>query len=220
MKLKNILACAVGAGLLTFAAGSARALVIDDEVAPVLDVQLTVKFTEDNGKTKSVSITSKDLLIAIGEDFEGDSDFYKGDEIALVDDADYWILDKHGDELVDLSDDDVISYDHTELTESEKETDDSFKESQTGVASFTFASNGDTGDELDNEIYCSQDDVPYAYTVTETAINHHSDKFTETVTEKGGIATEGFDFDVFDNDDVPLPIFGTVTQDGSGTIEE
>jgi hypothetical protein len=220
MKFEKILACAVGAGLLTLGAGSARALVIDDDLVPVLNAALIVKITEDNGKTKSVSVTSKDLLIAVGEDLESDSSFYKGDEIALLDDEDFWIITPKGDELFDLTANGVFSYDHTELTESDHAGGHgSFTDSQTGVADFIFASDEDTIDPTDNEIFCEQDDVPYAYTATGAAVTH-GDKQAITVTEKGGIATEGWDFDVFDNGDDPVPIFGTVTLDASGTIVE
>jgi len=214
MKFEKILACAVGAGLLTLTAGSARALVIDDEVVPVLDAALIVKVTESNGKAKDISITSKDLVTAIGDDQDED---FSGDEIVLFE-GDYELVDKHGDEEEDLSEEGVISYDHTELTESEHDGKDSETSSQTGVASFTFASNAeDDGltDPFDNEIYASQDDVPYSSTATERAITRNGDKFTVTITETGGVATEGVDSNV--EEDEFLPVFGTITQDGSGT---
>jgi hypothetical protein len=220
MKFEKILACAVGAGLLTLGAGSARALVIDDDLVPVLNAALIVKITEDNGKTKSVSVTSKDLLIAVGEDLESDSSFYKGDEIGLVDNNDYWILTPKGEELVDLSVDGVIEYEQETLTESEHEGGHgSFTDSQTGDFAFIFASDEDTIDPTDNEIFIEQEGAPYTYTVTGAAVTH-GDKQAITVTEKGGVSTEGWDFDVFDNGDDPVPIFGTVTLDASGTIVE
>jgi hypothetical protein len=232
MKLtcKKILAGAVGAGLLTFTAGSARALVVGDDEATVLDAQLIVKYTDDNGKVKRATITSKDLLIAIGEDQEDNADFYKGDDIIaydrddVPDDAgsyDYAISDKDGDDIFDLSDADVIFTDYETLTESDHESDDSYKYVETGIMDFEFYSDGDPESEEDNELSFDTDfSTPYTYTLTETAINHHSDKFTETITEKDGIDTDGFDFDVFDNGDDPLPIAGVITQDGSGKIDE
>jgi hypothetical protein len=227
MKLtcKKILACAVGAGLLTFAAGNARALVIDDEVATVLNAQLTVKFTEDNGKVKSATITSKDLVNAIGNDFDED---FSGDEIIAFDRSDdpddagsydYELVDKHGDDVEDLTDDGVIENEYTTLTDSLHEGHDSEKYVETGVLSFGFFSDEDDIELDDNDLAFEQDSVPYTYTETGSIVAHNGDKEAITVTEKDGISTDGFDFEVFDNDDDPLPIFGVITQNGSGTVE-
>jgi hypothetical protein len=226
MKLtcKKILACAVGAGLLTFAAGSARAIVIDDEVATVLNAQLKVNYTDSNGKIKSATVTSKDLIIAIGDDF---SENYSGDEIIAIDrsddpedavEYDYELVDKHGDDVLDLTEDDVIFNDYDELTESDHESKNTEIVTETGVLDFSFFSDGDFIFEEDNELSFEQDDVPFSYTLTGQKVSGHGDKAMFTVTEKDGIDTEGFDFNVFGNGDTPLPIAGLITQDGSGTL--
>jgi hypothetical protein len=226
MKLKLILACAVGAGLLTLTAGSARALVIDDEVATVLDASLVVKVTESNGKIKSATITSKDLVNAISDDQDVD---FSGDEIIAIDrsddpddavEYDYELVNKHGDEDEDLSEDDVIFNEYDELSESEHESKNTEIVTETGVLEFEFFSNGDDLgflDEEDNELAFTQDDVPFTWTLTGEEVSHHSDKAAFTVTEKDGIDTEGID-EAIDGDDF-LPIAGVITQDGSGTLE-
>jgi len=227
MKLtcRKILACAVGAGLLTLGAGSARALVIDDEVATVLSAQLVVKFTEDNGKVKSATITSKDLVNAISDDQDAD---FSGDEIVALDrtddpeDAggyDYELVDKHGDEDEDLTADDVIFNTYDEITESDREGHDTEIVTETGIIDFAFFSNGDDGGFLDledNELAFEQDPVPFSYTLTGQEVPGHSGKVMFTVTEKDGIDTEGID-EAIDGDD-ELPIAGTLTQNGSGTL--
>ena len=73
MKLigKNILACAVGAGLLMFATGSTQAVTFGDDFVTTLNAQLIIKWSDSNGKVQKASITSKDLVEAIGEDFRG-----------------------------------------------------------------------------------------------------------------------------------------------------
>jgi hypothetical protein len=224
MKFEKILACAVGAGLLTFAAGSARAIVIDDEVATVLNAQLRVNYTDSNGKIKSATVTSKDLITAIGDDF---SENYSGDEIIafdrseVPDDAgsyDYELVDKHGADVLDLTSEDVIENEYDTLTDSEHEGKDSFKYVETGELNFLFASDGEFIDEEDNTLFFVQEGIPYTYTETGTAVTHNGTKEMITVTEKDGIDTEGFDFNVFDNGDNELPIAGVITQDGSGTL--
>jgi hypothetical protein len=215
MKLKIILACAVGAGLLTLGAGSARATV--DEISTVVNAQLIVKYTDNNGKTKSATVTSKDLVTAIGED-QGED--FSGDEIVYFEN-DYYLADKHGDLGENLTEDDVLDFSFTELTSSKHEgAHGSFTDSATGVCDFEFFSNGDDGgflDEENNELSFEDEDAPYTGTETGAATTHNG-KEKITISEKIGIATDGFDFDVFDNGDTPLPIFGTITFSGSGTI--
>jgi hypothetical protein len=218
MKLigKNILACALGAGLLTFAAGSAQAFVIDNELAVPLDAQLFIKWTDDNGKLQKARITSKDLVNAIGEDFDEN---VSGDQIVNVgsSDVDCELIDKHGDLVLDLSDDGVIVINHSQLSESEKDgSNGKFKEVSTGTVDVEFYSDGDQVD-LDNNTLELIDDVsPYTLTVTGSAINHN-DKQQITIAEKDELGAEGHDFDATEDFD-DLPIFGIMTGNGSGTI--
>src|ERR1700689_369890 len=103
MKLigKNILACALGAGLLTFAAGRAQAVSFGDDFETVVDAQLIIKWTDDNGRLHRGRITTKDMVTAIGEDFEGD---VTGDQIVYDwDEGDYWLGAKQGVFFVDLT---------------------------------------------------------------------------------------------------------------------
>jgi hypothetical protein len=237
MKLigKNILACAVGAGLLTFASGRAQALVIDDQVATVVNAQLIIKFTTGDGKIKKASITSKDLINAIGEDNDL---VVKGDQIVTLDrssdapedQGDFWLMDKHGnlisvqDDDDSLTDDGIIIANYDDLSDSDNEGNNGkFKFVETGVLDFEFYSDGVTPTDVEDDEGSLDDNTlefasegPYSYSETGTGVNHNN-KEKITVTEKDSISATGHDFDVLDSDDDEI-IFGMMTQDGSGTI--
>jgi hypothetical protein len=242
MKLKNILACALGAGLLTAAAGSVQATVINNYVTRVLKAQLIIKWTDSNGKIKKATITSKDLVKAISEDFGVN---YSGDQIVYSDwDGDYHLMDKNkvfvydvnGD---DLGEDGVIVADYTPLSSSHNDGNNGrYKDVETGTLDFEFYSDGVTEADVLNDDTLSLDDntlefidgnAPYTLTQTGAAIRKNTNQKL-TFTEKEEIGGVGHDFDVVDEadpsgdddaeppSDDDLPIFGPMTQDGSGTI--
>jgi hypothetical protein len=252
MKLKSILACAVGAGLLTFGSGHAQALgvgVINGELVTVLNAQLLIKWTDGNGKIKKARIISKDLVNAISEDFDEN---FSGDQIvnvaannimcAAVADAvadadvanvadekgDYWLMDKDGNLVTDandenLTEDGVIVAQYDDLSDGENTGNNGkFKYVETGILDFEFYSDGDLGgqqsgvsDNADSTLAFIDDSVSYTFTETAGPFKNN-DLQQVTMTEKDGVSAVGHDFDVIDIDN--LPVFGMMTQDGSGKI--
>jgi hypothetical protein len=232
MKLKNILACALGAGLLTVAAGSVQATVINNTVVTVLKAQLIIKWTDANGKIKKATITSKDLVKAISEDFGVN---YSGDQIVFSDwDGDYHLMDKNKVFVYDVNGEDlgengVIFTDYTSLSSSHNGGNNGrYKDVETGTLDFEFYSDGDPMTLDNNTLEFIDGNAPYTLTQTGAAIRKNTNQKL-TVTEKDEIGGAGHDFDVVDEADTDvegdttpsdddLPIFGPMTQDGSGTI--
>jgi hypothetical protein len=223
MKLigKNILACAVGAGLLTFATSRAQAVSYGDDFQTTFNAQLIIKWSDSNGKAQKARITTKDLVTAISEDFDenysGDKiiyDYYDADEF----DEGYWLVDKHNNFVLDLSDYDeeddyILLADYDQLSSSEKDgKNDSYKYTETGVADFEFYSDGDDGDVSDNTLAFVDDEVSYTYSENVGPLKKGLQQVS--ITEKDGLNGDGVDYDVVDFDD--LPIFGIITQNGSG----
>jgi hypothetical protein len=221
MKLngKNILACAVGAGLLTFASGQAQAIVIDNELVIPLNAQLIIKYSV-NGKAKRASITSKSLVTAIGEDF---NENLSGDQIVFYyGDGDYHLMDKHNTLGEDLTEDGVIIAEYNQLSTSSNDGNNGkFKDVETGTVDFEFYSDGvtpadvadDEGTLDDNTLEFADTSVPYTFTETGGAFKNNNAQQV-TITEKDSIGATGHDFDVVDLDD--QIIFGMMTQNGSG----
>jgi hypothetical protein len=221
MKLigKNMLACAVGAGLLTFATSRAQAVVSSDDFETTLNAQLIIKWSDSNGKAQKARITSKDLVNAISDDFDED---YSGDQIVYdYEDGDYWLVNKHGAFELDLSDVDeeddyVILTDYDVLSSSEKDgKNGAYKYTSTGTLDFEFYSFGDSDNIYDNELEFIDDEVSFTYSENAGAIKKGLQEVS--VTEKDGLNGDGHDYDVVDFDD--LPVFGMMTQNGSGKTD-
>jgi hypothetical protein len=213
MKLKNILACALGAGLLTVAAGSAQALVIDNNVITVLKAQLTIKWTDGNGNIQKARISSKDMVDAISGDFVAD---FSGDLIVFDPGSDdYWLMDRNDVLEEDLSLDQVILADYNSLSSNQKNGSNfQYKRSDTGTIDFEFYSDGGF-DSPDSTLSFTDAAVPYTYTETGSGKNNSGNQ-TITINEKDRVGADGHDFDVVELND--LPINGTMTQTGHGMV--
>ena len=212
MKLKNIWACALGAGLLTVAGGSAQATVIAGSLVVPWDQSLIIKWTDSNGKLHRGRITSKDLVAAISEDFNVN---FSGDQIVYYfGDGDIHLMDKSKSLVENLTVDGVIFIDHT--TDSQSTVDGSngkFKHVETGTADFEFYSDGGA-DSPDSTLSFVDDTAAYTYTITGGPIKNGEQKVTAT--EKDGIDATGHDFDVINDDN--LPIFGSNNESASGKV--
>jgi hypothetical protein len=241
MKLKNVLVCAAGAALLTFVPGRAQAIVIDNEVVTVLNAQLIIKWTDSDGKIKKARITSKEMVNAISEDFDEN---FSGDQIVNVagndvmcstvadvteaadvaaEKGDYWLMDKHGNLVENLTEDEVIVANYDDLSDSDNEGNNGkFKYVETGVFDFEFYSDGDfidvgpgTSNSADSTLTFVDDSAPYTFIEIGSGIKNNG-RQKLTITEKDAIGAVGHDFDVVDLDD--QIIFGMMTQNGSGTV--
>ena len=227
MKLisKKILACAVGAGLLTFAAGSAQAAlgmhrttsVIDGNLVAPLNAQLIMKYTDANGKVQRATINTKVLVAAISFDFGVN---YSGDQIVYwYGDQDYHLMDRNGVLINDVSDEDltedgVIVYNYTvDSTSTKNGSNGKFTTVNTGTFDFEFYSDGDN-DVVDDELAFVDDSA--AFTATETASSIKGGFQSVSITEKTGVTAVGHDFTV--DAHANLPVFGLMTQNTSGKV--
>jgi hypothetical protein len=213
MKIKNILACAVGAGLLTIAGGSARAgTVIEGSLVIPFDASLIIKYVDGSGKVRKATLNQKAFVAAISEDFDEN---FSGDQIVYyMGDDDFFLMDKNKVLEENLSEDGVIFIDHTEDSEDTVDgSNGSFHHKETGTADVGFFSDGEE-DSVDSTLSFEDDSAAYTYTISGGPIKN--DEQTITVTEKDGIDAIGHDFDVIDDED--LPIFGSNSESTSGKI--
>jgi hypothetical protein len=224
MKLKNILACALGAGLLTFAGGSAQAAlnkktsVIDGFLVIPLNPQLIIKYTDGNGKVQRATINTKALVAAISLDF---GENFSGDRIVYwYEDGDFHLMDKQNNLVNDVNDEDlsedgVIVADVTRDSSSTHDgSNGRFTYVETGTDDFEFYSDGDQVTLGNDTLEFIDDTVPYTYTETAGPIKNGEQQVN--ITEKADLGATGHDFTVVDID--PLPIFGSATQNGGGKV--
>jgi hypothetical protein len=232
MKLthKNILACALAAGLMT-GAGKVKAAVIDNTLFTPVTIQI-VAFTtpNDNGKIVKVRINNKDLLTVLSDTF---NESFKNDQLAVEignsDSGDVVIINKNG-VVEDLSSGDDINIDLNDVVDSNTENSKQAKHSEAGDATFTFYSDPQFDDIEDTELDTAESENAsslwfeltgsYHYTETDTFKNNSS-KVKRDTSFKAFFNGEGFDADVngFDEDG-GVPVSGSVVGSGSGTITE
>jgi hypothetical protein len=221
MKLKNILACVLGAGLLTVATGNARATVIDNNLVIPLKAQLIIKWTDSNGKIKMARISSKDMVDAISEDFGVN---FSGDQIVYwLETGEYYLMDKNDVLVENLSADQVIIAISTIDSENNNDGNNGkFKDVEIGTIDLEFYSDGDLGgvavvgtsNSADSTLWFNDDIAPFTF--TETGSVFKNGKQTITWTGKVGVGAVGHDFDVIADDN--LPVFGTLNSSGSGKV--
>jgi hypothetical protein len=194
--------------------------VISSELVVPLTCALTIKYVASNGKVRKATINQKALVAAISFDFDEN---FSGDQIVFwYGNHDYWLMSKNDVLEEDLSEDGVIVTDYT--TDSSDTVDGSngrFTDRETGTFDFEFYSDeeqdqdlGDDPNILDNDLEFIDDSV--AFTATETAGPIKNGEQSVTITEKDGLSAIGHDFTVVDDDF--LPIFGPMTQNGSGRV--
>src|SRR5438477_12496227 len=83
--LKYVLACLIG--LMAFTAGQVKAsTVIGGQLYLPLNLRLSLTYYDSNGKFKKLSISTKDILLALG--------FAKNDQIASGPGGDVYVIDK------------------------------------------------------------------------------------------------------------------------------
>jgi hypothetical protein len=211
MKLihKNILACALGAGLIMVGAGKVQALVSDNSIAIPLSVKLTVTTTDSKGKVTMTRLTSKDLLNSL-------SDTVKGDQFAYFE-GNVWIVNKKV--LVDnLTNTFVIIL-------SEKSSSDvpgkngGFKDSQSGTCEVAFDSDEDADTDISDSTL--NFDLTGIYSATQSATaahqRHHNGNISETDSlNLSALGNEGFDSSVDDTETEPMS--GSVSGSENGTV--
>ena len=211
LKYKGVLVCALAAGLTTFGAGKAQALISGGDLVKPLNVRIAILTTTSNGKVQKVRVTSKDLVMAISNDT---SENLSGDQIVqLGRDGDCYLMDKHNNLGEDLSTDGFLDFTHSVQFENQKDKGDgSYKYSETGFVFFYFTSDGAT-DSLDSSLWI-YDGYYSAYSYAETGSRTILGKQMITVTEKDAIGGDSHD-DNISLDTEHMPVSGSVSVDGS-----
>jgi hypothetical protein len=206
MKLnrKNILACALCAGLLTVGTAKTQATVIGNELVLNLNVQLTALTTSSRGKVQKTRIGNKDLLNSIG-------DTTKGDTLVYWFDTDHvYVMSKRGILGEDLTSDGTFEISFSQFFSDSNGNKRVF----TGTTSAFFANAG-AEDTADSDLWFDLDGT-YSWTETESGDFGPNNNFFESDTvNMSNLGNEGFD-DNISVDDVPLS--GSISMSGSGIL--
>jgi len=220
MKLnrKNILACALGAGLMTLGMGVSQAIGVGNEIVAPLNVQLSALTTTSRGKVQKIRITAKDLLVSTGFTAKGES------IVILSDEEDVWVMDKQGELIEDLTADGILEISFDEFDEDDTSTQGGgFRESSVGTVEVSFFSDG-SDDAADSDLTFDLDGT-FTFVLTGTAVpglhglhaKIPTNRLLETLNVNlSNLGTEGFDFDINESDDVPVS--GSMTATGSGLV--
>jgi len=237
MKLnrKNILACALCAGLMTVGASRVKAIVIEDELFTPLTIQLSAfAAPSDNGKIVKVRISNKDILNVLSDTF---GENFKRDQLAVAlgnsDTGDIVIINKNG-VVEDLSEGNDMNIDLEEVVSSESDTPKKRTFAEAGNASFTFYSDPQFDFDNDTQEFdifdqaASEDDSDfwleltgtYNYTETETS-KKNSNKVKLDTSLKATFNGVGFD-DAVNGLDEPdgVPVSGFALGSASGSVIE
>ncbi|HEU6447962.1 MAG TPA: hypothetical protein VFV23_05955 [Verrucomicrobiae bacterium] len=210
---RAVSACALAAGLFTVGLSSAKAGVIDNELADAVNVKLTMTYTGNNGKIKKMRVTSKDLVNAIANDWQEN---YSGDRIIYYyGNDDFWLVDKHNNLILDLTETEVLYTDYSDTSYWEKDgKNGSYTFRNVGIDwEFEFTSYGN--ENWDSSTLALYDyNLPYFESGFGTPI--FNGRQFQSDSTKESFAGYGHNYDVSKDD--YLPCVGTVTEIGSGIL--
>lgn len=211
--LKYLLACAIG--LMTFAAGQTRAsTVIGGQLYLPLSLKLTLTYYDSNGKFKKLTISTKDVLQALG--------YAKNDQIASGPDGDVYVIDNRT-VVADLTAGGFFFVQLNQLLYSETHPKDgeAFSFTESGLLTMNFYSDGGVEDPSGHG-----SDLWFEVSGTYTGSgNVSAPKNNQQTTSKKikstALSGGGFDAGVSSanpNNPAPLPATGSASASGSGKV--
>jgi hypothetical protein len=238
--LKYFLAGALTVGFMTFAAGPARAgTVIGGQLYAPLSLKLVFTYYDSTGKFKKLTVSTKDVLVALG--------YGKKDQLARGPGGDVYVLDQNTI-VSDLSASGFLTENLNRLVYNETShsnggvvlLNSAFNYSEAGVLDLKVYDNPQV-DEVTNVISAGVTnitsvldpagsrlassfwfEVSGAYTRTgqDSAIKNNQQSVKETI-KSPALSGSGFDPDVTsanENNRPPLPVSGSVSGSGSGKV--
>jgi hypothetical protein len=213
MKLTKILMCAVAAGAMAFVSSNAQAVVIGNNLFTPINVKATFSYVASAGKIKQASLTSKQILTYLGNNYYT---VPTGAQLAVGPDNDIYLIDTKNQSVIDdLSFTGFFYfYPDSYVDTSTYGLSGTYKSYEAGIVTFNFYSDANYGipDENDYSFIWTGN---YTYNETDTVDNSNS-IYTKTSTfSSKNLGGWGYNFDVSGSS---LPVSGSASGSASGKI--
>ena len=208
MKLNQIITgCALAAGLMAFAPQSQAGIVIENTLFAPVQIKATWSYVNSKGKIAKVSASNKDILKYYN--------YPKGSSLAMWD-GDVYVISKDkksvGDDLTALGE---LYFTGTTLIANETPgKNGAYKAVDSGLVEVDFYSNADS--DLIDDDYSFSTTGTYSSNYSQSSVNAKTLKYnvSESITTST-LTGSGYNYDV---SDVELPVSGTGSASGSGTL--
>src|SRR6185369_13727692 len=209
--LKYLLACAIG--LMAFTASQAKAsTVIGGQLYLPLSLKVVLTYYDNNGKFKKLTISTKDLLLALG--------YAKNNQLASGPGGDVYVIDK-STVVADLTAGGFFSVQLNQLLYSETHPKDgeAFSFTESGLLTMNFYSDGLVEDPSGHgsDLWF---EVSGTYSGSgKVSASKNNQQTTSKKIKSSALSGGGFDADVASanpNNPAPLPATGSASASGSG----